>query len=209
MIRILIADDHAVVRRGIKEILADAPDMRCVAEAASGKETLQLAAATECDVAVLDIFLPDMNGLDVLKQLRAQFPKLRVLILSAYPEEQYAVRALKAGASGYLTKTSAPEELLEAIRTAQRGSKYITRALAEQLAAAVSGEPAAPHAALSDRELQVLRGLAAGKTLNDLAADLALSPKTVSTYRARILDKLGLATTAELIRYALEHGLTE
>ena len=207
MTRVIIADDHAVVRRGIKEILADAPDMQCMGEAASGREALQLAATVECDVLVLDIFLSDLSGLDVLKQLRAQHSAVKVLILSAYPEEQYAVRAFKSGAYGYLTKTSAPQELLEAIRYARQGRKYVSRALAEQLAASLGNEPAELYTTLSDRELQVLRGLAQGKNLNEIGAELALSPKTVSTYRARILDKLHLETTADLIRYALENNL--
>ncbi len=209
MIRVIIADDHAVVRRGIREILADAPDMQLTGEAESGKHVLRLAETAPCDVAVLDIFLQDLNGLEVLKQLRARHPHLRVLILSAYPEEQYAVRAFKSGASGYLTKTSAPEELIDAIRQAARGGKYVTRALAEQLAQTLGGAPSAAHDALSDRELEVLRGIGVGKNLNEIASELALSPKTVSTYRTRILEKLGLDTTADLIRYALEQDLTK
>lgn len=208
MIRVLVADDHAVVRRGVLQILADAPDAILTGEAATGQEVLEAVAAGSYDVILLDIALPDINGLEVLKQIRRQKPGLPVLLLSVYPEKQYAVRAVKAGAAGYLTKESAPEELLEAIRQVATGHKYITRSLAEKLALELDGETRPdPHQTLSDREFEVMRLLATGKTVSDIAAELSLSVKTVSTYRGRILQKLGLQTTAQIIRYALEKGL--
>jgi two-component system, NarL family, invasion response regulator UvrY len=210
MIRVLVADDHAVVRRGVKQILADDPKMVVVGEAGSGQEVLNLIRERACDVVLLDIAMPDGGGLEILAQLRNLKPDLRVLILSMYPERQYAVRALKAGAAGYLTKESAPEELLTAVRKAAQGGKYITLSLAEQLAAELGGEvEREPHAGLSDREYQVLRLLASGKSVSEVAVELALSVKTVSTYRTRILEKLGLKNTAELVRYAVQRGLVE
>jgi DNA-binding NarL/FixJ family response regulator len=162
------------------------------------------------DVLVLDIAMPDGGGLEVLRQLQSLKPDLLVLILSMYSEKQYAVRALKAGAAGYLTKESAPDELVAAIRQVAGGGKYVTQALAEKLAAGLGGEPAQePHETLSDREYQVMCLLAAGKTVSDIAVELSLSVKTVSTYRARVLDKLDLQNTAEIVRYALERGLVE
>jgi DNA-binding NarL/FixJ family response regulator len=210
MIRVLVVDDHAVVRRGVVQIVGEAAEMRCTGEAATGRDALRLAAENEYDVAVLDIHLPDGSGLDVLKQLRAFKPGLPVLILSMYPEQQYATRALKAGAAGYLTKESVPGELVAALRAVSRGERYVSRALAGALADQVAGAAGPePHQALSDREDQVLRLLAAGKTVSQIAEELALSVKTVSTYRGRILAKLGLETTAALVRYALERGLVE
>lgn len=210
MIRVLVADDHAVVRRGIIQIMAEAPDIVVTGEAASGRQVLQAVRENDYDVAILDIAMPDGGGLEILKQLRSLKPVLQVLILSMYPEKQYAVRALRAGAAGYLTKESAPDELVAAIRCLARGGKYITRALGEMLAAELgSGTRPEPHTALSDREYQVMRGLAAGQTVSEIASELSLSVKTISTYRARILEKLGLETTAEIIRYALERGLVE
>ncbi len=210
MIRVLVADDHAVVRRGVMQILSEAPDMVVAAEATNGSEVLRAVQQDGYDVILLDMALPDRNGLDVLRDIRSLRPDLHVLILSMYPEDQYAVRALKAGADGYLTKESAPDELLAAIQKVYRGGKYVTQSLAERLAEEL--EPTAkkaPHEALSDRELQVMRLLAAGKTVKEIAAGLSLSAKTVSTYRARILEKLGLKNTAEIIRYALFHGLVD
>jgi DNA-binding NarL/FixJ family response regulator len=210
MIRVLVVDDHAVVRRGVVQIVAEARDMRCTGEAATGRDALRLAHENEYDAVVLDIHLPDGSGLDVLKQLRSLRPSLPVLILSMYPEQQYATRVLRAGAAGYLTKDSAPGELVAALRKITAGGRYVSQTLAEVLAAQV-GEPAKqePHEALSDREDQVLRLLAAGQTVTQIAEELSLSVKTISTYRTRILEKLGLTTTAELVRYALEHGLVE
>lgn len=208
MIRVFVADDHAIVRRGVLQILEEAPDMIPAGEASTGRELLQAVHTGDYDVIVLDIALPDRNGLEILKQLQTLKPELQILILSIYPEKQYAIRALKAGAAGYLTKESAPEELVEAIRQASQGGKYITRSLAETLAVEVGGQAEKePHENLSDREYQVVCLLASGKSVTDIAADLSLSVKTVSTYRTRILDKLGLTSTAEIIRYAFEHGL--
>jgi len=210
MIRVFVADDHAVVRRGVVQILEEASDMVAAGEAGTGRETLQAVRKHDYDVLVLDIAMPDVNGLEVLSQLRTLKPDLRVLILSMYPERQYAVRALKAGAAGYLTKESAPDELVAAIRQVAQGGKYVTQSLAERLAAALASELGKePHETLSTREYQVMRLLAAGKTVTDIATELLLSVKTVSTYRTRILEKLDLKNTAEIIRYVFEHGLAE
>jgi DNA-binding NarL/FixJ family response regulator len=210
MIRVLVVDDHAVVRRGVVQIVAEAHDMRCTGEAGTGREALRLASANDYDAVVLDIHLPDGSGLDVLKQLRGLRPGLPVLILSMYPETQYATRALRAGAAGYLTKESVPAELVAALRHVAAGGRYVSRELGEVLAAQVGGQATPePHEALSDREDQVLRLLATGQTVTQIAQALSLSVKTVSTYRSRVLEKLGLKTTAELMRYALERGLVE
>ena len=210
MIRVLVADDHAVVRRGVVQILAEAPDMVVAGEASTGREVLQAVWKHDYDVLVLDIAMPEGGGLEVLQQLQTLKPDLRVLILSMYPERQYAVRALKSGAAGYLTKESVPDELIAAIRKVARGGKYVSQSLAEQLASELRGEAEKePHQTLSDREYQVMTLLAAGKSVTDVAEELSLSVKTVSTYRARILDKLNLKSTTEIIRYALERGLVE
>jgi two-component system invasion response regulator UvrY len=210
MIRVLVADDHAVVRRGLVQILAEAPDMVVAGEASTGREVLQAVWKHDYDVLVLDIAMPEGGGLEVLQQLQTLKPDLRILILSMYPEKQYAVRALKTGAAGYMTKESVPDELIAAIRKVARGGKYVTQSLAEQLASELRGEvEKETHQTLSDREYQVMILLAAGKSVTDIAEELSLSVKTVSTYRARILDKLNLKSTAEIIRYALEHGLVE
>jgi DNA-binding NarL/FixJ family response regulator len=210
MIRILIADDHAVVRRGVMQILQEAPDIVAAGQAASGREALQAIQAAHYDLVLLDVAMPDGGGLEILQHIRALNPGLPVLFLSIYPEKQYALRALKASAAGYLTKESAPEELIAAIRQVARGGKYVSQTLAQQLAAELGGETLqAPHEILSNREYQVLRRLGAGQSVTEIAGELSLSVKTVSTYRARILVKLGLQTTAQLIRYALERGLVE
>ena len=210
MIRVLVADDHAVVRRGLLQILEEVPDIVVAGEASTGRQVLQVVQRERYDVLVLDIAMPDGGGLEVLKQLRTLRPEVRVLILSIYPEKQYAVRALKAGAAGYLTKESAPDELIAAIRQVSGGGKYFTHSLAEKLAVELGGEAEKePHEILSDREYQVMCLLAAGKTVTDIATELSLSAKTVSTYRARILEKLNLQSTAEIIRYAFERGLVE
>jgi len=207
MIRVLVVDDHAVVRRGVVQILAEARDMQCTAEAGTGREALRLVSENDYDAMVLDIYLPDGSGLDVLRQTRVLRPRLPVLILSIYSERQYAIRALRAGAAGYLTKDSAPGELVAALRHIAAGGRYVSQALGETLAVqAVGRGESEPHEALSDREDQVLRRLAAGKTVTEIAQELSLSVKTVSTYRTRILRKMGLKTTAELVRYALERG---
>jgi DNA-binding NarL/FixJ family response regulator len=207
MIRVLVADDHAVVRRGLLQILEEAPDMVAAGQANTGREVLQTVRQIDCDVVVLDISMPGGGGLETLKQLRTLRPDLPVLILSVYPEKQYATRALTAGAAGYLTKETAADELVAAIRQVARGGKYISSSLAATLAEQLGAEERGPHDILSDRELQVLRLLASGKRTTDIAEDLTLSVKTVSTYRSRILTKLDLESTADLIRYALDHGL--
>lgn len=210
MIRILVVDDHAVVRRGIVQILAETPDMRCTCEATTGREALLVARDRDLDLVVLDIQLPDDNGLDILKRLRAINPALPVLILSMYPEHQYASRAFNAGATGYLTKDSVPDELILAIRSVAQGGRYISQTLADTfISRAASPYQDEPHLALSDREDQVLRLLATGQTVTQISEMLSLGVKTVSTYRSRILSKLGLTTTAELMRYALDHGLVD
>lgn len=210
MIRVFVADDHAVVRRGLVQILTETPDMVVAGEASTGREVLQAVRKHDYDVLVLDIAMPEGGGLEVLQQLQTLKPDLRVLILSMYPEKQYAVRALKTGAAGYLTKESVPDELIAAIRKVARGGKYVSQSLAEQLASELRGEvEKEPHKTLSDREFQVMILLAAGKSITDVAEELSLSVKTVSTYRTRILEKLNLKSTAEIIRYALEHELVE
>jgi two-component system, NarL family, invasion response regulator UvrY len=210
MIRVIVADDHAVVRRGMLQVMQEASDMIGVGEAGSAPEVLQLLQGRDCDVLVLDIAMPGGGGLEVLAQLQTLKPHLPVLMLSMYPEKQYAVRALKAGASGYLTKESAPGELIAAIRKVARGERYITPSLAEKLAALVwGGSGQGLHEPLSDREYQVMCLLGSGKTVTEIAAELSLSVKTISTYRTRILEKLNLRNTAEIIHYAMEHGLVE
>ena len=210
MLRILIADDHPLVRRGLKQIIAETPDMVVADEAADGREALSKAATGDYDVVLLDITMPFNSGVDVLSQLRYERPTLPVLMLSMHPEEQYAVRALRAGASGYLTKESAPEELVAAIRKVSTGGTYVSASLAERLANIVqeNGE-ALPHETLSRRECQVMCLIASGKTVSEVARELALSVKTISTYRARILEKLNLRNNAELMRYALKNQLVE
>jgi DNA-binding NarL/FixJ family response regulator len=209
-INVLIADDHAIVRQGLKQILSETEDLLVAGEADDGVEALQLARGGDWDVFLLDVSMPNRNGIDTLKQLKKEFPKRPVLILSMHPEEQYAVRALKAGASGYLTKQSAPEQLVTAIRQVAGGKKYVSPTVAMQLADAIAGDAEQPaHEVLSDREYEVLKLIAAGKTLTQIADELNLAVATISTFRARILTKLGLSSTAELIRYGLEHGLVE
>jgi two-component system invasion response regulator UvrY len=208
MIRILIADDHPVVRQGLKQVLADEPDMEVVGEAANANEVLEKTRSEPCDIVLLDITMPGRGGLEVLKDLKRERAKLPVLVLSMHPEDQFGVRVLKAGAAGYLTKESAPEELVKAIRKVCSGGKYVSPLLAEQLASHLdSGQQAEPHETLSDREYQVLCLIASGKRVGDIANDLSLSVKTISTYRLRILEKMELRTNAELTRYALERHL--
>lgn len=210
MIRIFIADDHAVVREGLKQIVAQHPEMLVAGEAANGYEALEKVRKEKYDVVVLDISMPGLSGLDVLKQLKSEMPSMPVLILSMHSEEQFAVRTLKAGASGYLTKESAPEELVSAILRISKGRKYISTSLAEKLALELESDREKPlHHSLSDREYQVLCLIASGKRVKEIAEQLHLSEKTVSTYRARILEKMGMKTNAELIRYAIKNGLLE
>ncbi len=208
MIRILIADDHAIVRRGVRDILNELPDQIEIAEVSSAMDALHEIGAHPYDIAILDISFPDGNGLDILNQVRTIRPLTRVLFLSMYPEEQYARRALKNGAYGYLTKDSAPTELVAAIQRVIAGNKYVTMTLAQKLVDNLAApQVQEPHEYLSDREFQVMLELARGKKILDIASELMLSPKTVSTYRSRIFQKLNLDTTADLVRYVLDHGL--
>jgi len=210
MIRILIADDHAIFREGLKHILSESPDLKVAAEARNGQEVLEKIWSEKYDMVLLDISMPGMSGLEVLKQLKIEKPKLPVLVLSMHPEEQYAVRVLRAGASGYLTKESAPDELITAIRKISQGRKYITSSLAERLAFEMEIDSEKPlHEVLSDREYQVLRIIAAGKTIKQIAEELSLSIKTVSTYRSRIMEKMKMKTNAELMHYAIKHQILD
>ena len=210
MIMILIADDHAVVREGLKRIITETSDMVVADEAADGHEVINKALKNDYDVVVLDITMPGINGLDVLKQIRAKKPKLPILVLSVHPEEQYAVRVLKAGASGYLTKERAPDELVAAIRKVASGRKYITSSLAEKLALELDiDREKPPHETLSDREYQVMCMVTSGRTVKDIAEELFLSEKTISTYRTRILEKMKMKSNIELTHYAIKHGLVE
>ena len=208
--RILIADDHAVFRRGLKETLVEAFSKVTFGEAKSAQETLELVRRHDWDVVVLDISMPGKSGLDILDDLKHLRPKLPILLLSMHPEEQFARRALKSGAAGYLTKESVPEELKKAVNKVILGGRYVSANLAEKLAVGLSQGADRPiHELLSDREFQVLRMIASGKTVKQIADEIALSVKTVSTYRARILEKTGMQTNAELIRYALQSQLVD
>ena len=208
MIKILIADDHAIVRRGVRDILGELPIPVEIAETDTVQSTLKEINTGEYDILLLDISFPDGNGLDAYHQVQVLSPETKVLFLSMYPEEQYARRVLRAGAYGYLTKDSAPAELISAINKVIAGGKYVTLSLAEKLADDLAAPGLrAPHELLSDREYQVMLAIAKGKSNTQIASELALSPKTVSTYRVRVLKKLQLSATAELIRYVLEKGL--
>ncbi len=210
MIKILIADDHPIVRQGLKQILLEESDVKVLGEAQNSHEVLNFVQKQNWDVVILDITMPGRGGLDVLKELKQQRPKLPVLILSMHPEDQYAVRALKAHASGYLTKDSAPEELVKAIRKILRGGKYISPTLAEKLAFDLETETEKPlHETLSDRESQVMLMIASGKTVSQIAEELSLSVKTIGTYRARILEKMKMKTNAELMHYVFKNKLIE
>jgi DNA-binding NarL/FixJ family response regulator len=210
MLRVLIADDHAVVRQGLRQILSDIPELTEVGEAQNGEDALSRVRAEPWDVLVLDMSMPGRGGLDVLKDVRRVRPSTRVLVLSMHPEDQFAVRLLKAGAAGYLTKESAPDELVTAVRKVMTGGKYISATLAEKLAFDMDRDVDKPaHEALSDREFQVLRMLATGKTVQQIADELLLSAKTISTYRARILEKLNLKSNAEMIHYSIQNRLIE
>jgi two-component system invasion response regulator UvrY len=208
MLKILIADDHAIVREGLKQILMDVPDMVVAGEAASGNQVLEMVRKERWDLVLLDITMPGRNGLDTLKQLKKEKPDLPVLMLSMYPEDQYAIRTIKAGVSGYLTKESAPKELITAIRKVAQGGKYISASLSEKLATYLEKDADKPlHERLSDREYQVVLMIAAGKTVGQIAEELALSVKTISTNRTRALRKMGMNNNAELIYYAMKQGL--
>ncbi len=206
-IGVLICDDHPIVRSGLRTILNGAGDINVLGEAASYAELRALLRATSCQVLLLDIDMPGKSGMDVLALVKAEYAVLNVLMLSIYPEDQYAVRAIKSGASGYLNKNSAPEKLVEAVRTVATGRRFISPEVSDALAEAVAGDHDVPHKQLSNREFQVLRMIASGKRLSEIAAELALSPKTVSVYRARILEKMKLANNVELARYAVKHRL--
>ncbi|MBO6573930.1 MAG: response regulator transcription factor [Rhodothermales bacterium] len=207
-IRVLIADDHAIVRRGVIQIFSEEPDMVLVGEADTGNGAIDLAREHEADIFILDLNMPGPGGLAVLSQLRAEHPKLPILVLTMHDEEQYGVRILKAGAAGFLAKNSAPDKLVEAIRHIIRGRRYVSAALAEALLEHMeSPAPEAPHESLSDREFQVFQELARGNTPSGIADKLSLSVKTISTYRSRVLAKLNLSSNAEIVRYALENDI--
>jgi DNA-binding NarL/FixJ family response regulator len=210
MIKVLIADDHAVVRRGLRQILTDEPDMLVGGEAGSAQEVRDLVRDQRFDVIVLDINMPGGSGMELLAELRRDRPETRILVLTVYPEDQYAVRAIKAGAAGFLTKESAPEKLIEAVRKLAAGGRYVSPELAESLASILAGEAKGPpHERLSDREFEVFKSLASGKTVSQIAQELALSVKTVSTHRTRILKKMEMHTNAELTHYAVKSRLVE
>ena len=208
MIRILIADDHSIVREGLKQIVAESPEMAVRGEAVNGQQVLELVHKTDYDLILLDIAMPGRGGIDTLKQLKIEKPEIPVLILSMYPEDQYAVRAIKAGASGYLTKESAPEELIGAIKKVAQGGKYVSTDLAEKLVENLGKNTEKPdHTMLSDREYQVMIMIATGKTVKEIADELSLSVKTISTNRARALKKMGMKNNAEFAYYAIKLGL--
>lgn len=207
-IRILIADDHPIVREGYKKILMSQPDMDVTGEAGNGQEVLDLIQKKDFELILLDISMPGRSGLEILKELKSQKPHLPVMILSIYPEEQYAVRAFRDGASGYLTKASTPKELISAIRKVSQGGRYVTEALAEKLTYFLHGDvDKAPHEKLSDREYQVMLLIASGKTVTQIAEELCLSVKTISTYRRHILEKMQFTTNAEITMYAIQNKL--
>ena len=208
MIRLLIADDHPVVRAGLRRIIQDAAGLEVVGEVSTGHELIERLPRIPADIVLLDVTMPGPRFLELLQQLRADHPTVAVLVLSVHPEDQYAVRALRAGAAGYLTKDHSPEELTEAIRRVYRGSKYVSAALGERLASDLAaGTREVRHELLSDREYEVLCLLGSGRTVKEIAHSLQLSPKTVSTYRTRVLEKMGAQSNADLVRYAALHGL--
>ncbi len=210
MIRILIADDHAIVRQGLIRIVEDSGEMLVVAECANGIDAVQSVRDIECDVVLLDIAMPGKNGIEILKQIKVDNPKLPVLILSTYPEDQYAVRLIKAGAAGYVTKDSAPMLIVEAVRRVASGKKYISPQVSEMLASDLNlANDEIPHASLSDREYQIFLLFAQAKTATEVAEKLALSVKTISTYRSRILGKMHLRNNAEVMQYAIKHHLVD
>jgi two-component system invasion response regulator UvrY len=211
MIRVLIADDHAVVRKGLKQILTETSDIVVAGEAHNGQEVLnKVRKSSDWDVVILDITMPGTSGLDILKEMKHEHPKLPVLVLSIHPEDQYAMRVLKSGASGYLTKESAPEELVKAIRKVATGGKYVTPGMAEKLLFDLGSDPEKPlHENLSDREYQVMCLITSGKTVKEIAKEMSLSIKTISTYRTRILEKMRMKTNAELIHYGIRNRLVD
>lgn len=210
MIRVLLADDHTIVRAGLKELLSETGDIAVSGEANNGAEALARIRAGDYDIAVLDMSMPGRSGVELIRQVKQERPHLPILVLSMHSEEQYAVRALKAGASGYLTKESAADQLVAAIRRIAAGGAFVTPETAQRLALDANGASAAtPHTLLSDREFQVLRLIAGGKSVSEIARQLSLSVKTISTHKTRIMRKMRLANQAELIRYAIEHNLLD
>ena len=207
MIKVIVVDDHPVVRRGLRQIIEDEPDMEVAGEAKNAEECFSLVRKTDCTLVLLDITLPDRNGFDVLKQLRYEHPGLSVLILSVHAEELYGLRLIKAGASGYLMKEGAPDELVKAIRKVNAGGKYVSASLAEQLVSRPGAFDRPPHENLSNREFQILCMIARGKSLKSIADELCVGEKTVSTYRSRIMEKMKMSTNYDLICYASEHHL--
>lgn len=208
--RILLADDHAVVRHGLRQILAAAFKRASFGEAANSQQTLDLVWKQTWDIVILDLTMPGRSGLQVLTEIKRERPKLPVLILSIHPEDQFAVRLLKAGAAGYMNKESAPEELVGAVRKAIAGGRYISAALADKMASLLTNDaPGAPHEGLSDREFLILNMIAAGKSVSVIARELSLSVKTVSTYRGRVLEKMGMSNNAELVHYAFQNRLVK
>jgi DNA-binding NarL/FixJ family response regulator len=204
----MIADDHPIVRQGLRRIVQEAPGLEVVGEVASGQELLERLPRVPADIVLLDVAMPGLRFLEVLQRLRAEHPSIAVLVLSVHPEDQYAVRALRAGAAGYLTKDHSPEELTEAIRRVYRGNKYVSSGLAERLARDLAGGAGdIRHELLSNREYEVLCLLGSGRTVKEIAHSLHLSPKTVSTYRSRVLEKMGAGNNSDLVRYAALHGL--
>ncbi len=208
MIRLAIADDHPIVREGLRRIASEDAGISVMGEASTGAELFRLLAEEAVDVVLLDVSMPGATFVETLRELREQHPSIKVLVLSVHPEDQWAMRALRAGASGYLTKDHSPEQLVEAIRRVSRGGKYGSESLAESLAGMMdNGRARAPHERLSDREFEVLRALGSGMTVKDVADQLRLSAKTVSTYRVRLLEKMGLKSKADLVRYVVQHDL--
>jgi DNA-binding NarL/FixJ family response regulator len=210
MLRVLVADDHPIIRQGLRQIISEAGDMAVIDEVSEGLAVLDRVRAGSCDVVLLDISLPGRNGIEILKQLKKEYPRLPILMLTMHPEEQYAIRALKAGASGYLTKESTPDELVTAIRKVSTGGKYVSSSLAEKLTYHLGGiDKQSPHETLSDREYQIMLFIASGKTVTQIAKELSLSIKTISTYRSRILEKMIMKNNAELTYYAIKNQLVD
>lgn len=209
MIRVFLTDDHAIVREGLKRVISDAPGIEVIGEASNGHEALDRLRTVKPDVMVLDLNMPGRGGLETLREIRDQYPKVRVLVLSMHPEDQFALRVLREGARGYLNKGSAAEDLVPAVLKIAAGGTWVSPALTERMVEVISGKNEEQHEKLSSREFEVLRALARGRTVSEIAGDLFLSVKTVSTYRTRILEKMELRTTAELMHYAIERGLVD
>jgi DNA-binding NarL/FixJ family response regulator len=209
MIKVFIVDDHEIVRKGLIQIMAEVPDIEVKGEAGDANEALAQIRAGCCDVAVIDLTMPGKSGLELLQELKREYPRLPVLVLSMHSEDEYAVRVIKAGAAGFLTKRSAPKELIGAVRKVYQGGRYISTPVAEALASSIqTGGEGAPHEKLSDREFQVMRMIAAGRSLREIADELSLSEKTVGTYRTRIMEKMNMKKNVELVRYVLLNNLS-